>query len=131
MIPGGRCKLFLGRQDKNGFIFKPANVVLRGPHAILDSSVDSQFDDNRNRPALAQTFSQRSNDARLTVVVNHLKSKGSSCVKDGDPNRRDGQGNCNQTRRNAAIAIADWLQTDPTAVSIVERQRGGGICLAM
>jgi len=100
---------------KIGFIFKPANVVLRGPYAILDSSVDSRFDDNRNRPALAQTFSQRSNGARLTVVVNHLKSKGSSCEKDDDPNRRDGQGNCNQTRRNAAIAIADWLQTDPTA----------------
>ena len=28
---------------------------------------------------------------------------------------RDGQGNCNQVRRNAAAAIADWLQTDPTA----------------
>jgi predicted extracellular nuclease len=100
---------------RTGFIFKPASVALRGPHAILDSSVDSQFDDSRNRPALAQTFSQRSNDARLTVVVNHLKSKGSSCDRDDDPNTHDGQGNCNQTRRNAAVAIANWLQTDPTA----------------
>ena len=100
---------------KAGFIFKPASVDLRGSYALLDSSVDSRFDDNRNRPALAQTFSLRSNDARLTVVVNHLKSKGSSCENDGDPNMRDGQGNCNQVRRNAATAIADWLQTDPTA----------------
>ncbi len=100
---------------KTGFIFKPASVVLSGSYAILDSNIDPRFDDNRNRPALAQTFSQHSNDARLTVVVNHLKSKGSSCENDGDPNRRDGQGNCNQARRNAAIAIADWLQTDPTA----------------
>ena len=98
-----------------GLIFKPASVVPRGPYAILDSSVDSHFDDRRNRPALAQTFSQRSNDARLTVVVNHLKSKASSCERAGDPNTHDGQANCNQIRRIAAIAIAGWLQTDPTA----------------
>jgi hypothetical protein len=51
----------------------------------------------------------------LTVIVNHLKSKGSSCESDGDPNLGDGQGNCNQTRTNAAVAIADWVATDPTA----------------
>ena len=39
----------------------------------------------------------------------------SSCENDGDPNKHDGQGNCNEVRRNAAAAIADWLQTDPTA----------------
>lgn len=48
------------------------------------------------------------------MVVNHLKSKGSSCEADGDPNLDDGQGNCNQTRTNAAAAIADWVATDPT-----------------
>jgi len=26
----------------------------------------------------------------------------------------DGQGNCNLTRANAAIALANWLATDPT-----------------
>ena len=47
--------------------------------------------------------------------MNHLKSKGSDCVADGDPNLGDGQGNCNATRRSAAAAIADWLSTDPTS----------------
>ena len=51
----------------------------------------------------------------VTVVVNHLKSKGSSCDSIGDPNVGDGQGNCNITRTNAAAAIADWINTDPTA----------------
>ena len=100
---------------KTGFVYRPAAVMPAGPAAILDSSVDSRFNDARNRPALAQTFAQASDDARLTVVVNHLKSKGSDCVADGDPNLGDGQGNCNATRSSAAAAIADWLATDPTS----------------
>ena len=100
---------------KTGFIYKTATVSLFGTPAILDATVDSRFNDARNRPALAQTFAQSSNGARLTVVVNHLKSKGSDCAADGDPNRGDGQGNCNATRSSAAEAIADWLDGDPTA----------------
>jgi predicted extracellular nuclease len=50
----------------------------------------------------------------LTVVVNHLKSKGSDCDDLGDPDVGDGQGNCNKTREAAAEAIVDWLATDPT-----------------
>ena len=100
---------------KTGFVFKPARVRTIGRHAVLDSSIDPRFKDHRNRAALAQTFSQRSNDARLTIVVNHFKSKASSCERDGDPNRQDGQGNCNQTRSAAAAAIVNWLASDPTA----------------
>ena len=73
-----------------------------------------RFDTRRNRPALAQTFEQTSNKARLTIVLNHLKSKGSSCEPYGDPNIGDGQGNCNGKRTAAALAIADWVATDPT-----------------
>ena len=50
----------------------------------------------------------------LTVAVNHLKSKGSSCASIGDPDTGDGQGNCNLTRTKAAQALVDWLATDPT-----------------
>ena len=77
--------------------------------------MDSRFVDNRNRPALAQSFELIATGAVVTVVVNHLKSKGSSCDSIGDPNIGDGQGNCNITRTNAATAIADWINTDPTA----------------
>jgi predicted extracellular nuclease len=49
------------------------------------------------------------------VVVNHFKSKGSSCANAGDPDLGDGQGNCNQTRRRAARALAEWLASDPTS----------------
>nr|MDJ0760963.1 endonuclease/exonuclease/phosphatase [Woeseiaceae bacterium] len=46
--------------------------------------------------------------------VNHLKSKGSDCDDVGDPNRNDGQGNCNLTRTAAAQAMGEWLAGDPT-----------------
>jgi Ca2+-binding RTX toxin-like protein len=33
----------------------------------------------------------------------------------GDADLNDGQGNCNLTRRDAAMAVVDWLNTDPTS----------------
>ncbi|MDH3533387.1 MAG: ExeM/NucH family extracellular endonuclease [Gammaproteobacteria bacterium] len=97
-----------------GFIFKTDTVALHGPPAILDARVDSRFDSSRNRPALAQSFVLLSNDAVVSVVVNHLKSKSSSCAEDGDPNVHDGQSNCNATRNRAAAALANWIAVDPT-----------------
>jgi uncharacterized protein len=93
-------------------IYKPATVAPVGSFSILNSSVDPLFIDTLNRPALAQTFSQALTDAKFTLVVNHLKSKGSACP--GDPDTGDGQGNCNVTRTNAATALVNWLATDPT-----------------
>jgi hypothetical protein len=68
---------------------------------------------HENRPALAQTFEEVATGERVTVAVNHFKSKGSACT--GDPDLADGQGNCNLTRTQAAQALADWLATDPPA----------------
>ena len=100
---------------KTGFVYNSSTIRTAGSFAILDASVDPRFVDSRNRPALAQSFEVIGTGAVLTVVVNHLKSKGSSCDSSGDPNIGDGQGNCNMTRTNAAAAIADWINTDPTA----------------
>ncbi|MFQ6005936.1 MAG: ExeM/NucH family extracellular endonuclease [Woeseia sp.] len=98
-----------------GLLYRPASVAAAGTFAILDSTVDPRFDDARNRPVLAQSFTKVANGAILTVAVNHLKSKGSSCSSVGDPDLNDGQGNCNATRTGAAAALADWLAGDPTA----------------
>lgn len=95
-----------------GFLYKPANVTPVGDYAILDSTVDPQFIDTANRPMLTQTFEEVATLARVTVSVNHLKSKGSACT--GDPDLDDGQGNCNLTRVAAAEAIVDFLASDPT-----------------
>jgi predicted extracellular nuclease len=96
-----------------GFIYRPAAVTPLG-FALLDSSVDARFDDTRNRPSLAQTFTDDASGEVFTLVVNHLKSKGSPCDGAGDPDRGDGQGNCNLTRVNAVMALVDWLASDPS-----------------
>jgi predicted extracellular nuclease len=95
-----------------GLLYKPAKMTPVGAFKVLDSNVDPRFIDTRNRPALAQTFQRAGSGERITVAVNHLKSKGSACA--GDPDLGDGAGNCNITRREAAKALVDWLASDPT-----------------
>jgi hypothetical protein len=99
---------------KVGLIYRPAVVTPVGAFKILSSAVDPRFIDTKSRPSLAQTFEVNATGARFTVVINHLKSKGSGCEDVGDPDLLDGQGNCSQTRRAAAEALVDWLATDPT-----------------
>ena len=99
---------------RQAIIYKPASVTPQGAYAVLDSSVDSRFLDDYNRPVIAQTFRENATGEIFTVAVNHLKSKGSDCNAIGDPDTGDGQGNCNLTRMAAAEALADWLLTDPT-----------------
>jgi len=100
-----------------GLLYKPSSVTPFNSYAILDSSVNPLFVDTLNRPSLAQTFTQNTSGKRLTVVVNHLKSKGSDCNDVSDPDTGDGQGNCNLTRTNAAKALVQWLATDPTGAA--------------
>ena len=96
-----------------GFLYKPGSVTPVGDFEILDSTDDPRFIDTLNRPTLAQTFQQVGSSERLTIAVNHLKSKGSACGT-GDPDTGDGSGNCDVTRTEAAMALADWLASDPT-----------------
>jgi predicted extracellular nuclease len=99
---------------KVALIYKPASVIPVGSWETIDSADDPRFIDTLNRPSLAQTFVHTGSGQRLTVLVNHLKSKGSDCNAVGDPDTGDGQGNCNLTRTAAAAAIVDWLASDPT-----------------
>ena len=117
---------------RQAILYKPASVTPLGSFAVLDSSVDSTFDDQRSRPVLAQTFVETASGSVLTVAVNHFKSKSGSeigpqrsgppgvCV-DADPgndvpdcDQGDGQAYFNSTRTSAATALVNWLATDPT-----------------
>ncbi len=102
---------------KVGFLYRPATIATLGEFAIIDRGVDGRFDDRLNRPALAQTFRHRASGESLTIITNHLKSKGSSCDEVNDPNLSDGQGNCNRTRTLAAAALADWADEGPTSAA--------------
>ncbi|MDN3497183.1 ExeM/NucH family extracellular endonuclease [Planococcus sp. APC 4015] len=94
-------------------MYKTASVTPVGAFQLMDQSKDARWLDDFNRPGLTQAFTDAAG-ASFTVVVNHLKSKGSDCNAVGDPTDPNGQGNCNGVRTQAAAALADWLATDPT-----------------
>jgi predicted extracellular nuclease len=98
---------------KQAFVYKRASVTPVGDHQTLTTADDPRFVDTRNRPALIQTFAEVASNERVTIAVNHFKSKGSGCG-DGDDSPADGSGNCDGTRTKAAQALADHLATDPT-----------------
>jgi predicted extracellular nuclease len=65
------------------------------------------------RPPLAQRFRaliDQVSPRPFAVVVNHFKSKGSSCESIGDPDTGDGQANCNLTRVAQAEALLDFIE---------------------
>ncbi|WP_051207554.1 ExeM/NucH family extracellular endonuclease [Saccharospirillum impatiens] len=100
-------------------IVAPVNgaQVLSSDNSPLDDEGQPLFNDQKNRPALTQSFEHLGSGDRFTVVVNHLKSKGSSCDDVGDPEDPNLQGNCNGVRTAAATALAEWLSTNPTGVA--------------
>ncbi len=107
---------------RQAFIYKPATVSLVGDYAVLDDQaftnplgyVDEDGNlEEKSRPALAQTFTDNETGGVFTVVVNHLKSKGSSCGPgDDDPEA----GSCNLTRALGTQVLVDWLANDPTGI---------------
>ena len=99
---------------KQAILYKTEKVVAVGDFAVLDSTVDPSFIDDLNRPSLVQSFEDKITGEIFTVSVNHLKSKGSDCDDFDDPDEGDGAGNCNLTRKAAAEALVEWLETDPT-----------------
>jgi predicted extracellular nuclease len=97
-----------------GVLYRRDRVAPLGIPAVLDARSDPRFDSARNRPSLASSFVHTATGERITIVLNHWKSKGSSCESAGDPDLGDGQGDCNRTRTRAAEAVAAWLASDPT-----------------
>jgi len=95
-----------------GFIYRTKTVQPLGQAKTL---LSYPFD-TRNRQPLVQSFREVSSNGKLTVAVNHFKSKG-SCPAAGDANadQGDGQGCWNKLRTEAANALVSWLATDPTA----------------
>ena len=91
-------------------IYKPATTELAGKFQVFD------FNDQKNRPNLVQTFKHKASGETVNVSINHLKSKGSACA--GDPDLGDGAGNCNLTRTKAAKEMTEWLATDPTGQGV-------------
>ena len=83
-------------------IYKPARLSPVGASVSDPAAINS-------RPPLAQTFAA-ANGERVTLVVNHLKSKG-SCPAGGDPNadQGDGQGCWNALRVQQAQRLRSFV----------------------
>ncbi|KAK9808851.1 hypothetical protein WJX72_005064 [[Myrmecia] bisecta] len=119
-VPGADFRAFYPGKDVVGtdqisvkLVYKASTVKPLGIK-IMDSTVDPDFIDTLNRPSLIGTFVELATGGKFTVVVNHLKSKGSDCNAVGDTDKGDGQGNCNLVRTKAAMALMKYLATDPT-----------------
>jgi uncharacterized protein len=91
---------------KVAMIYKPARLTPAGAAASDTAAVN-------NRPPLAQTFAA-ANGERLTLVVNHLKSKGSCPAADdpdapGNVDAGDGQGCWNLLRLQQAQQLRTFV----------------------
>lgn len=82
-------------------LYKPARLTLAG-------SAVSDADPVHNRPPLAQTF-EAANGERLTLIVNHFKSKGCGGSSGPDADQGDGQGCYNATRVQQAQALRTFV----------------------
>lgn len=93
-----------------GLIYRAGRMKPVGRPALLS---EGPFRD-RSRVPLAQAFRADSGPV-FVVVANHFKSKG-GCdeARDGDADRRDGQGCFNATRVKSAQLLTAWLRNDPT-----------------
>ncbi len=98
-------------QIKVGLIYRERRMRLLGEAASYEQGA---FVD-RNRVPLAATFEPVDGGRPFTVVSNHFKSKG-GCeeASGGDRDQGDFQGCWNDTRRQAARELMEWLATDPT-----------------
>ncbi|ASP48779.1 ExeM/NucH family extracellular endonuclease [Cognaticolwellia beringensis] len=71
-----------------------------------------------NRPPMVQSFRATETGERLTVAINHFRSKG--CSSSGgveNEDKLDGQGCYNLRRVQAAEALTAWLSTYPTGIA--------------
>lgn len=105
---------------KQAIIYQAAIVSPVGAIQVVD---DPEFveprspGDPKSRPAVIQTFEiveagNAALGAEFTVIVNHLKSKGSGCGA-GDDDTTTGQGSCNGTRTDAVdYLINTWLSNN-------------------
>jgi predicted extracellular nuclease len=110
---------------RNEMIYRPAAVSPVGsPQTIADDAFDVSLPgivEPLGRPPVAQTFRPVSGSQQpFTVVVNHFKSKSSSCAVLGDPNTGDGQGDCNLTRVAQAEALLEFIDVlDDTSSGVL------------
>jgi len=111
-----------------GVIYRPKVVKLKesrvipmpsqqAPEVLDDNGKVIEDGKNYQRDSLAPTFKVKGTKEKITVAINHLKSKGSKCWEDAAPVEQGGQGgqdldkqgSCENFRVAAAVALGDAL----------------------
>jgi predicted extracellular nuclease len=98
---------------KVGIIYQDKKVSPEGEFKVLNPNVMPEFEADKNRDVLLQTFKDADNNL-FNVTVLHLKSKRCSDAEGVDLDQKDGQGCYNASRVIVAEQISDWLEQDPT-----------------
>ena len=94
-------------------VYQPAKVRLTNTALINEASIF-------NRPPLVQTFELIANNEKITVAVNHFKSKGSCSSADSlNQDQGDGQGCYNALRTEQANELIGWLEELTTVDKIL------------
>jgi len=99
---------------KNRVIPMPSQ---QAPEVLDDEGKVIEDGKNYQRDTLAPTFKVKGGKEKITVAVNHFKSKGSKCWEDAAPVEQGGQGgkdadkqgSCENFRVAAAVALGDAL----------------------
>lgn len=100
-----------------GMIYRADKVTPVGPAVTVSTGAFADL----NRQPLAQTFRLNDGGEKLTVIVNHLKSKGCGDAAGADAAQGDGQGCWNPTRTAAASQLVQWLSTNPTGTGVKDQ----------
>jgi len=110
VAPGAAAGVIGTDAIKVSMIYKPGKLQAVGMSQIDASPVNS-------RPTLAQTF-RAPNGESFTLVVNHLKSKGSCPTSGADADQGDGQGCYNATRLLQVSQLRNFVSALQTSSGV-------------
>ncbi|MFQ2908071.1 ExeM/NucH family extracellular endonuclease [Aeromonas allosaccharophila] len=119
-------KFFGGDAIMVAMIYRPALLTPSGDASVIKLPEQRYITGGvaktaGQRDSLVQTFTIAKSKEPLTLVVNHLKSKGSGCYENGDGKTEpaDLQGKCTEFRVSAAKVLGEAVSKLPGQVLLV------------
>lgn len=122
----GNERFFGGDAIMVAMIYRPAKLAPQGDAGVITLPVQKYLDAKgvekqaSQRDSLVQSFTVEGSKEPLTLVVNHLKSKGSGCLENLDGKEpADLQGKCTEFRVSAAKVLGEAVNKLPGQVLLV------------
>ncbi|MCH7372722.1 ExeM/NucH family extracellular endonuclease [Aeromonas sp. MR16] len=122
----GQDRFFGGDAIMVAMIYRPAKLTPSGDASLIQLPEQRYITGGvaktaGQRDSLVQSFTVTGGNEPLTLVVNHLKSKGSGCYENGDGKTEpaDLQGKCTEFRVSAAKVLGEVVNKLPGQVLLV------------